>query len=223
MATVFQHVAQGKVKWDDELVLTKEKKKGGSGILFEFSDNTKLDLRSALHLMIVISDNSATNLVLDKVSTDSVNEFMATLGLKQTLSLRKVFGGGESKAFADPANKPFGLGKSSPRDMVRLLEMLEKGEVVSKEASAEMIAILKRQQLKDGLWRGVPDNISTASKSGALDALRSDVGIIYSPNGRIAMAITVDDMPVVAYNQENAGLALIWKLSQILQDGLGQQ
>ncbi|HEV7644902.1 MAG TPA: serine hydrolase [Pyrinomonadaceae bacterium] len=222
MATVFQHVAQGKVKWDDEIILTKEKKKGGSGILFEFSDNTKLDLRSALHLMIVVSDNSATNLVLDKVSADSVNEFMATLGLKQTLSLRKVFGGGESKAFADPANIPFGLGKSSPRDMVRLLEMLERGEIVSKEASAEMIGILKRQQLKDGLWRGVPDNISTASKSGALDALRSDVGIIYSPNGRIAMAITVDNMPVIAYNQENAGLALIWKLSQVLQDQLGR-
>lgn len=222
MATVFQHVAQGKVKWDDEIILTKEKKKGGSGILFEFSDNTKLDLRSALHLMIVVSDNSATNLVLDKVSADSVNEFMATLGLKQTLSLRKVFGGGESKAFADPVNIPFGLGKSSPRDMVRLLEMLERGEVVSKEASAEMIAILKRQQLKDGLWRGVPDNISTASKSGALDALRSDVGIIYSPNGRIAMAITIDNMPLVAYNQENAGLALIWKLSQVLQDQLGR-
>ncbi len=220
MATVFQHVAQGKVKWDDEIILTKEKKKGGSGILFEFSDNTRLDLRSALHLMIVVSDNSATNLVLDKVPADSVNEFMATLGLKQTLSLRKVFGGGEAKAYADPANKPFGLGKSSPRDMVRLLEMLGKGEVVSKEASAEMIAILKRQQLKDGLWRGVPDNISTASKSGALDALRSDVGIIYSPNGRIAMAITVDEMPLVAYNQENPGLALIWKLSQVLQDGL---
>ena len=218
MATVFQQVAQGKVKWDDELILTKDKKKGGSGILFEFSDNTKLDLRSALHLMIVVSDNSATNLVLDKVTSDSVNDFMGTLGLKQTLSMRKVFGGGEAKAYADPANKPFGLGKSSPRDMVRLLEMLEKGEVVSKEASAEMIAILKRQQFKDGICRGLA--IESASKSGALDALRSDVGIIYSPRGRIAMAITVDEMPVVAYNQENAGLAMIWKLSQILQEEL---
>jgi beta-lactamase class A len=221
MAETFHQVAQGKVKWDDEVILTKEKKKGGSGILFEFSDNTKLDLKSAVHLMIVVSDNSATNLVLDKVPCDSVNDFMAALGLKQTLSLRQVFGGGESKAYADPANKPFGLGKSSPRDMVRLLEMLEKGEVVSKEASAEMIAILKQQQLKDGIGRGLPGAVDSASKSGALDALRSDVGIIYSPRGRIAMAITVDEMPLVAYNQENPGLALIWKLSQILQDGLG--
>jgi len=220
MAEVFRQISIGKIKWDDELVLTKEKKKGGSGILFEFSDNTKLDLRTAVNLMIVVSDNTATNLVLDKVSSDSINEFMNALDLKATLSLRKVFGGGESKAWADEANKKFGLGRSTPRDMVRLLEMLEKGEVVSKEASAEMIAILKRQQLKDGIGRGLT-KIESASKSGALDALRSDVGIIYSPAGRIAMAITVDEMPLVAYNQENPGLAMIWKLSQILQDGLG--
>ena len=93
MAEVFRQISIGKIKWDDELVLTKEKKKGGSGILFEFSDNTKLDLRTAVNLMIVVSDNTATNLVLDKVSPDSVNEFMNALGLKATLSLRKVFGG----------------------------------------------------------------------------------------------------------------------------------
>lgn len=221
MAEAFRQVAAGKIKWTDELILTKDRKKGGSGILFEFSDDSKLDLRTATHLMIVVSDNSATNLVLDKVTSDSVNEFMAQLGLKNTLSMRKVFGGGDSKALtSDPANKAFGLGKSSPRDMVRLLEMLEKGEVVSKEASAEMISILKRQQLKDGIGRGLT-TVESASKSGALDALRSDVGIIYTPRGRIAMAITVDEMPAIAYNQENPGLSLIWKLSQILQDGLG--
>lgn len=220
MAETFRQVAAGKIKWDDELLLTKEKKKGGSGILFEFSDNSKLDLRTAVHLMIVLSDNTATNLVLDKVTTDSVNSFMDTLGLKQTLSFRKVFGGGESKAWSAETDKQFGLGKSSPRDMVRLLEMLEKGEVVSKEASAEMIAILKRQQYKDGIGRGL--TIQSASKSGSLDALRSDVGVLYTPRGRIAMAITVDEMPVVAYNQENPGLAMIWKLSQILQEDLGK-
>jgi hypothetical protein len=146
---------------------------------------------------------------------------MVALGLKQTLCLRHVFGGGESKAYADPANKPFGLGKSSPRDMVRLLEMLEKGEVVSKEASAEMIGILRRQQYKNGIARGLPDSVDSASKSGTLDALRADVGILYTPRGRIAIAITVDEMPAVIYNEENPGLAMIWKLSQILQDGLG--
>jgi beta-lactamase class A len=213
MAETFRQVAAGKLKWSDELLLTREKKVGGLGILHEFSDGSKLDLRTAVHLMIVVSDNTATNLVLDKVTSDSVNEFMDALGLRQTRSLRKVFGGGDSKAF--------GLGVSTPRDMVKLLEMLENGKVVSPEASAEMLAVLKRQQLKDGIGRGLAE-IPSASKSGALDRLRSDVGIIYTPRGRIAMAITVDDMPDVLYNQENPGLKMIWQLSQILQDGLGE-
>lgn len=222
MTEVFHQIAQGKIKWTDEIVLTKEKKQGGSGILFEFSDNTKIDLRTAVNLMIVVSDNMATNLVLDKVSADSVNDFVDSLGLHQTRSMRKIGGGGESRAYADPQNRLFGLGVSSPRDMVKLLEMLEKGEVVSKEASAEMLSILKRQQFKDGIGRGLPDTIPSASKSGALDRLRSDVGIIYTRRGRIAMAITTDDMMEVTYTQENPGLKMLWRLSQILQDGLGK-
>ncbi len=223
MAETFRQVESGKLKWTDELVVTKDNKKGGSGILFEFSDGTKIDLKTAVHLMIVVSDNTATNLVLDQVTSDSVNDFMDTLGLKQTRSLRKVFGGGESKILlTDEKMKAFGLGVSSPRDMVKLLEMLENGKLVSKEASAEMLAILKRQQYKDGIGRGLSGAVQSASKSGSLDKLRSDVGIIYTPRGRIAMAITTDDMPDVFYNQENPGLKMIWKLSQILQDGLGK-
>ena len=222
MAETFHQVEQGKVRWDDTIDLTKEKKQGGSGILFEFSDGTKIDLKTALHLMIVVSDNTATNLVLDKVGTDNVNNFMDSLRLTDLKVMRKIGGGLESKAYSDPRNKLFGLGRASPHQMVRLVEMMERGELVSKTASAEMINILKRQQLKDGIGRGEPDTIPVASKSGALDRFRADVGIVYTRRGRIAMAIYIDDMRVVAYDQENPGLAMIWKLSQILQDGLGK-
>lgn len=222
MAEAYRQVAAGKVRWSDELVLTKEKKVSGSGVLGEFSDNTKIDLKTAVNLMIVVSDNTATNLVIDTVTAQSVNEFMDTIGLKDTRSMRKIGGGGDSQAGLDPLNRVFGIGRSSPQDMVRLLEMLERGQVVSKEASAEMLAVLRRQQYKDGIGRSVPDSIPVASKSGALDRLRSDVGIVYTRRGRIAMAITIDDMRVVAYDAENPGLAMIWKLSQILQDGLGR-
>src|SRR5947208_12529492 len=73
MAETFHQLAQGKLHWDDPNELTKEKKQGGSGILFEFSDGTKIDLKTAVNLMIVVSDNTATNLVLDKVGSDNVN------------------------------------------------------------------------------------------------------------------------------------------------------
>ncbi len=223
MAEAFRQVAEGKAAWADELIVSKDKKVGGSGILGEFTDGSKIDLRTAVHLMIVLSDNTATNLVLDKITADAVNDYMDKLGLKDTLSMRKIGGGGDAKAWInDQRNRLFGLGRTSPRDMVRLLEMLEKGEVVSKEASAEMISILKRQQYKDGIGRGLSDTMQVASKSGSLDRLRADVGIVYTRKGRIAIAIYVDDMPATGYNQENPGLAMIWKLSQILQEGLTQ-
>lgn len=222
MVETFRQISAGKVAWTDEFTLSKQNKVGGSGILNEFTDGTKIDLRTAVNLMIVVSDNTATNLVIERVTADAVNAFMSELGLKDTLSLRKVWGGADAKANSDPINPLFGLGRSSPRDMVRLLEMLEKGEVVSKEASAEMIAILKRQQYKDGIGRNVLDTVPVASKSGSLDRLRSDVGIVYTRRGRIAMAITVDDMPVVHYNTDDIGSLLIWRLSQILQEGLAK-
>ena len=222
MTEVFRQVEQGKLKWTDEITLTKQNKQGGSGILGEFSDGTKIDIKTLNNLMIVVSDNTATNLIIEKVTADSVNEFMDVLGLKQTRSLRKIGGGGDSKIVQDPFYRLFGIGVSSPKDMVKLLEMLEKGEVVSKEASVEMIEILKRQQYKEAIGRNLPDTIPSASKSGSLDRLRSDVGIIYTRRGRIAMAITVDDMSEVQYVSDNGGLLMIWKLSQILQDGLGK-
>ena len=221
MVEAFAQVAEGKLKWTDEIVLTKEKKVGGAGILFEFADNLKLTLRDALHLMITISDNTATNLVLDAVTADAVNARMDKLGFKNTRSLRKVFGGGDSAAGKDPKNSSFGLGVTTPREMATLMERLERGEIVSPEASKEMIEILKRQQFHDGVGRTLLDE-PIASKVGALDRLRSDVAIVYTRRGRIALAITCDDMPEVVWNTDNPGLLMISRLSLLLLDGLGQ-
>ena len=220
MTEVYHQVDQGKIKWTDEFVLPNMRKEAGSGILFEFSEGTKIDLRTATNLMIVISDNFATNLILDKISQNNVNDFMRSLGLKSTLSLRKIGGGGDAKEYDEPLNKLFGIGVSTPKDMVTLLEKLEHGQVVSKAASAEMIAILKRQQYTDGIGRNLLDTVPIASKSGALDRLRSDVGIVYTRRGRIAMAITTDDNPVVHYNWDNEAEKLIWRISVVLQKGL---
>jgi beta-lactamase class A len=222
MTEVFRQISDGKIKWTDEFILSKDNKQAGSGILSEFTDGTKIDVKTAVNLMITISDNTATNLLIDKVSSNNVNAFMKLLGLNDTLSLRKIGGGGDAKAWEEPVNKLFGIGVSSPKDMVSLLEKLEKGEVVSKEASAEMIAILKRQQYTDGLGRNLLDTVPIASKSGSLDRLRSDVGIIYTRRGRIVIAITCDDNPVVQYNWDGEGEELIWRISLLLQAGLAR-
>src|SRR5678816_296082 len=110
MIEAFARVAEGKAKWTDEVVLTKEKKVSGSGILNELSDGLKLTLRDAVNLMMMISDNTATNLVLDVLTTDAVNARMESLGLKQIKIMRRIGSGGESVAGKDPENKKYGLG-----------------------------------------------------------------------------------------------------------------
>ncbi len=221
MIEAFARVLDGKAKWSDTVVLTDAKKVQGSGVLQELSDGLHLTLRDAVNLMMVVSDNTATNLVLDVLTTDAVNARMEQLGLKQTRLLRKVGSGGTSKAGLDPELKPFGLGVTTPREMVMIVEKLERGEVVSKEASKEMIALMKREQSHDGIGRTL-NGVDMATKSGALDRLRSNVGIIYSRRGRIAMAITCDDMAETDWTDDNAGYLMMSRLSLILIDGLGK-
>jgi len=227
MAAVFQAVADGQAKWGEELTLHDADKVSGSGVLTEFSDGVKLPIRDVMHLMIVLSDNTATNLIIDRFTADRVNAEMDKLGLKQTRSNRKVRGDGNdlkppsgwSAAGRLPENERFGLGVTTPREMVTLIEKIERGQVVSAEASKEMIAVLKRNQDHECIRRYLGET-PVANKTGALDALRSDVGIVYSPKGRVAMAITCDEMPVVDYGPDNKGALLIARLAQILVDGL---
>src|SRR5262249_40696914 len=208
MAAVFDAVAHDKAKWTEELVLHDSDKVNGTGVIREFSDGTRLTIRGLVNSMIVVSDNTATNLLLDRFTAEAVNAEMDALGLKQTRCMRKVLipgkePGGMSQAGRLEENRRFGLGSSTPREMVALIEKMERGELVSAEASREMIAILKRQQYKDGIGRRTGE-LPVASKSGSLDRLRSDVGIVYSPGGRIAIAITCDDLPKVDYSADNA-------------------
>jgi len=221
MIEAFARVSEGKAKWTDELVLTKEKKVGGSGILAEFGDGLRLTFRDGVTMMMIMSDNTATNLVIDVLTADAINARMESLGFKETRLMRRVFGGGESAEGKKEENKRFGLGRTTPREMVTLMEKLERGEIISPAASKEMIELMKREQGTNGIWRE-QWRVAKATKSGALDALRSNVGIIYHPRGRIALAISCNEMPEVNWTVDNPALLLMSRVSEILVDGLGK-
>jgi beta-lactamase class A len=228
MLAVFDAVARGQAKWSEPLTVTAGEKVSGSGVIgSEFSDGDQLPLRDVLHLMIVLSDNTATNMIVERFSADRVNQYLDKIGIRTTRLMRKIRGDGNqlkdasgySAAGKVPENQKYGLGVSTPLDMVTILEKLERGEIVSAEASREMIAILKRCQDSSGIRRRI-GGLPVANKTGALDALRSDVGIVYAKSGRIAMAITVDGMPKTDYTPDNAGAVLIADLAKMLVDGL---
>jgi beta-lactamase class A len=224
MIELFAEAEQGTLDWHQKLTLTEEAKTPGSGVLTEFSPGDTFPIQDLMHLMIVVSDNTATNLILARIGGDAVNARMAKLGLKQTAVMRRILRGsnqpeGVTAEGRKPENAHFGTGRSCPRDMVTLLQGLYLGEIVSQAASAEMLAVLKRQHDHTGAGRDLKDAV-IASKSGALDHLRSDVAILYTPHGPVAMAITVNDLPQVDWTVDNPGDLLIASLSEILVQGL---
>jgi len=229
MIECFYEASEGKLKWTEPIKLTEEEKVTGTGVLQDLSAGDELPFRDVVDLMIVLSDNTATNLILNRISGNAVNARMAQLGLQQTRVMRKILGDGNKlKPYpsgitdegAKPENKKWGLGRSSPQEMLILLEKLYRGELVNKQASDEMLAIMKRQRDHNCIGRDMKD-VPIASKSGSLDHLRSDVGIVYSKKGPIAMAITVEDIPEIDYGPDNVGDLLISALSEILVNGLG--
>src|SRR5690242_2997461 len=222
MIEAFARVNEGKIKWTDEVVLTKEKKVSGSGILSELSDGLHLTLRDAVNLMMMLSDNTATNLVLDVLTTDAVNARMEALGYKNIKIMRKVGSGGESMAGKDPENKKYGLGMSTPREMVLVMEKLERGEIISPAVSKEMIELMKREQGRYAIGRDLWD-VDMASKYGALDRLRSSIAILYTKQGRIAISITCDDMPEIMWSVDNPAYLLMSRLSEVLVQGLAKK
>src|SRR3989440_12831416 len=96
MIEAFARVAEGHAKWTDELVLTKAARYSGSGIFPELSDGLRLSLQDCVRLMMPLSDNTTTNMVVDYLSTDAVNARLNSLGFKYTPSNRRVGGGSES-------------------------------------------------------------------------------------------------------------------------------
>ncbi|MFY9724509.1 MAG: serine hydrolase, partial [Bryobacteraceae bacterium] len=196
MAALFDAVARGDLQWNERLTITEAEKVPGSGVIdSELSGGVQLPLQDVMHLMMVLSDNTATNMILERFPADRVNAYLDRIGLSSTRSLRKILGKngpqGVSAAGKLEKNQKYGLGVSTPRDMLALVERMERGELASPDASREMITVMKRCQDTTGIRRPFGD-LPVANKTGALDALRSDVGIVYSKTGRIAMAITVD-------------------------------
>jgi beta-lactamase class A len=227
LLSVFDAVARGQAKWTDPLTVTTAEKASGTGIIAsEISDGVQLPLRDAANLMMVLSDNTATNLILERFSADSVNAYLDKVGLKTTRSMRKILGAnaerrGVSAAGKLPENQKYGIGVSTPHDMVMILEKLERGEIVSPDASKQILAILGRCQDGNGIRRRF-SGVKIVNKTGALDALRSEVGIVYSPGGRIAIAITVDGIPKPDWSPDNPGLLMIADLSKLLVEGLAK-
>jgi len=225
LVEIYAQAQAGKLKLNEKLLMREADMVSGSGVLRELGPGVELPLLGVANLMIVVSDNTATNMLIERISADAVNARMDSLGLPATRLMRKVRGDGTqlkaaqgwSKAVLLEANQKYGLGSSTSMEMVRLLELIETNKI---PGAKDILATLKRQQYNDGIARKIPSTLTVANKTGALDHLRSDVAIVYAKSGPIAIAITVEDIPSIDYGEDNPGLHLIADLAKIIVDHL---
>ena len=139
MIAAYDAVDKGKLSLDDMIELKKEDQVPGSGMLTShFSPGTKISLRDAIHLMIVYSDNTATNLVLDQARpADDERAAWRSSTARRRGSIRRCFA--RDTSIATERSKKYGLGSTTARDMVKLAELLHDKKLVSEKASKQML------------------------------------------------------------------------------------
>jgi beta-lactamase class A len=218
MIEVYQQVAESKVKLSDMVTLREADKVPGSGILtYHFSEGATFPLRDAVRLMIVYSDNTATNLVLDKIGIAATAKRMEAWGFPNTKIHAKVFKGSTTSVFPERTKK-YGLGSTTAREMVLLYEKLHQGKLVSPEASKEMLEHLKKCDDKEKIKRFLPAKTAVAHKSGSVSDVKTDAGILYLPSGPVAICILTAENEDRVFRSDNAGSVLCGRVAKEVYD-----
>ena len=141
---------------------------------------TKLTNRDLATMMIAVSDNSATNVLIDRVGMESVNSWLGALGLKETRLRRHMMDVKAAQAGRENT--------ASPHELVTLLELLHKGDVLGKPGTDDFFKMLGTGKMSY-IPRLLPDGVRAANKPGDLDAVRNDAGIVFVPNRPFAIAV----------------------------------
>ena len=185
LVEAFRQIEAGLLRLDETLRLLPIDWAPGAGIL-QGRIGTQVTITDALRLMIGISDNTAAHAIVRRIGVDRVNANNQRLGLSNT------------RYYID--NRP---DTTTAADMARLLSLLATGRLAGVEATGQMLDLLQQVQPAAWLPRGVPPTIAVAHKSGQLDAVRNDAGIVFGPTGRYVVVVLTDNRPN-AMKGENA-------------------
>lgn len=193
---LFQQVHDGTKSLNDMLTYTEDNKIDGSGVIQSLDLGVTMSVKNFATLMIIVSDNVATNILIDYLGADHINETIKKWGFNDTVLHNKI----DFEKF----NK---LGTSTPRDYGKAFAMIHDGTLISREACEQMLEIFKMQHYNSMITKDFPqyylsgddsmagedEQVSVASKSGSMNACRNDGGIVYTPYG---------DYVIVMFNKE---------------------
>jgi beta-lactamase class A len=171
LAELYRQAQQGKLKLTDMYTVNAADLVQDSDIMGGLTPGvTQITLRDLATMMVAVSDNSATNVLIDRVGMDNVNAFLSAQGLRDTRLRRKMM---DLKAAGEGRENI-----STPNEMATLLQALYQGKILNKEGTADFFKVLATH--KDS-WipRNLPDDLKIADKPGALEGVRNDSGVIF--------------------------------------------
>jgi beta-lactamase class A len=207
LVTLFELVEKDSISLDDRITVLKIDKVGGSGMLQFLHDGNEITVRDAAYLMSTVSDNTATNLLLDKVAIRRTWKKMESLGLPHTKIHHKSFRRDNSSVAMDSSMK-YGLGVTTPNEMARLFVLLAQGKAVSARADSAMLDMLENNTKGDMLQR-FAEGVSFAHKDGEDNDKRTECGLFRLQSRVVVCVLTKDnrDQRWVVDNEAQVTLA----------------
>lgn len=219
MIEVYRQAALGKTSLDRRVKLQEADKVPGSGILTEhFSAGAELPLRDAVRLMMRYSDNTATNLVLDMIGLESTRQAMQELGYPETQLHSKVYR--RDTSIAPSRSEAYGLGSTTANDTTDLLLRLERRELVSPEASAEMLDHLLACADTSKIPRFLPAGCKVAHKTGEISNVRTAAGIVYTGEQKFVLCVLTRNNQDKSWSDDNAADLLCARVAKAVFDVL---
>ena len=191
LVTVYDLVAKGQLSLDDPITVLKIDQVPGSGIVQYLHNGTILTVRDAAWLMITISDNTATNLLLDRIIIRRVWNKMDSLGLHDTRVHSKSFL--RVASIAMDSSVKYGLGVTTPNEMAKLFQLLAQGKAVNPASDSAMLDILEHNENGEKLQRYVY-GVRAAHKSGETDQVRTECSLYYLRNRIVACVLTKENV-----------------------------
>lgn len=218
LACLFDEVEKGTVDLDQMLTYKKEHFVDGSGVLNALETGAVMRVRDIAALMIIVSDNVATNMMIDHLGIEKINKCIETLGCRDTALHNSLH-----------FDRYRQLGTTTARDYASVFTRLVRGQLISERADRQMVEILKKQHYNSMITKDFPpvymdsDNtddilIQVASKSGSMDACRNDGGIVYTPYGPYVLVMLNKGFSDAMYYPDHPATVFGARVSRMLLD-----
>ena len=209
LAGVFSKIGKGELKYNDKFIYRQSRAYGGSGLMQFFKDSVETDLSTMAALMIGYSDNVTSIWCQELAEGTKINELMDELGLPNTRVNSRTAG-------REAIWKKYGWGHTTPREMATLLTLIREGKVISPDLSDKMYRILGNVFYNERSLSQIPSYIKTASKSGSLEDVRTEVVLVNAPSGDYVFSVFTKNNKDRSWEKSNEAEVLTRSISSLL-------